>query len=83
MQQEQHTGSQTMPQPPAMISTKDHLYLTDMLSWNLNAAKKAHFFAQFCTIPEVNQAIEKVCQMHEKHYQLILEQLNSQNKQTM
>ncbi len=83
MQQDQQMGSQLMNQPPAMISTKDHLYLTDMLSWNLNAAKKAHFFAQNCTIPEVRQAIERACQMHESHYQIILEHLNDQKQQMM
>lgn len=29
-----------MQQPPAVISTKDALYLTDMLTWNLLACKK-------------------------------------------
>ncbi|KAB8131774.1 hypothetical protein F9U64_12990 [Gracilibacillus oryzae] len=82
-QQEQPMGSQLMTQPPKMITTKDHLYLTDMLSWNLNAAKKAHFFAQNCTIPEVRQAIEGACQMHERHYQLILEHLNDQKQKMM
>lgn len=32
--------------PPSVISTKDHLYLNDMLNWNLLAMKKAHFMAQ-------------------------------------
>jgi hypothetical protein len=80
MYQQGQMDSQLMPQPPKMVSTKDQLYLTDMLSWNLNAAKKAHFFAQNCTIPEIRQAIERACQMHEKHYQLILEHLNNQKQ---
>lgn len=33
--QEQHGNL-----PPAVISTKDHLYLEDMLNWNLLAMKK-------------------------------------------
>jgi hypothetical protein len=28
------------PEPPKMVSTKDFLYLKDMMSWNLLAAKK-------------------------------------------
>ena len=38
----------TFQQPPDMVSTKDSMYLTDMLSWNLLAMKKAHFYAQHC-----------------------------------
>ncbi|MEK5066696.1 hypothetical protein [Cytobacillus sp. FSL R5-0596] len=37
-----------MTQPPEIMSTKDHLYVNDMLSWNLLAMKKMHFFAQQC-----------------------------------
>lgn len=36
--QQQSTGY--MKQPPEMVSVKDSLYLSDMLSWNLNAIKK-------------------------------------------
>ncbi|WP_058306813.1 hypothetical protein [Gracilibacillus massiliensis] len=75
--------NQAMTQPPKMISTKDHLYLTDMLSWNLNAANKAHFFAENCSIPEVKQTIEKTCQMHEKHYNILLEHLMDNQKKLM
>ncbi|WP_163536545.1 hypothetical protein [Gracilibacillus sp. YIM 98692] len=82
-QQPNQNGTQPMTQPPNMVSVKDHLYLTDMLSWNLNASKKAHFYAENCTIPEVRQTIEKACQMHEKHYQTILEHLNKKNQQMM
>ncbi len=35
-----------MLQPPEMISGKDLLYLSDMLNWNLNAAKKAQHAAR-------------------------------------
>lgn len=70
-----------MQQPPSVISTKDALYLTDMLSWNLLATKKAHFFAQQCQDQELKMEIEKCCHMHEKHYQTILSHLNSQQNQ--
>ncbi|WP_184249584.1 hypothetical protein [Gracilibacillus halotolerans] len=72
------TGQGIMNQPPSMVSTKDLLYLTDMLSWNLNAAKKAHFFAEHCTIPEIKTTIENACKMHERHYNRILAHLNNQ-----
>ncbi|NSL52936.1 hypothetical protein [Calidifontibacillus erzurumensis] len=88
MNQNQQTQS-FMPQPPSIISTKDELYIKDMLSWNLLAMKKAHFFAQQCQDPEVKAAIEKAGQMHQRHYQQILNHLGNhiqnanQTRQTM
>ena len=69
-------AGQMMQQPPNIVSTKDLLYLTDMMSWNLNATKKAHFFAEQCTIPELKTALENACQMHQKHYQKLLQHTN-------
>lgn len=66
-----------MQQPPAIISTKDALYLTDMLSWNLLAMKKAHFFAGQCQDTEIVALINKCGQMHQKHYNQILKHLNN------
>ncbi|MDX8044717.1 hypothetical protein SH601_01850 [Gracilibacillus sp. S3-1-1] len=80
---QQQNTTPIMDQPPKMISTKDHLYLTDMLSWNLNASKKARFFAENCSIPEVKQAINKACEMHEKHYNIILNHLKDNKKTFM
>jgi hypothetical protein len=62
----------TMQQPPGVISTKDSLYLTDMMSWNLLAAKKSHFFAGQCQDPELKAEAEKCAQMHQRHYQQLL-----------
>lgn len=64
-----------MSQPPNVVTVKDHLYITDMLSWNLLAMKKCHFFAQQCTDQDVKQAIEKAGQMHARHYQKILQHM--------
>jgi hypothetical protein len=61
-----------MQQPPEVISTKDSLYLNDMLSWNLLAMKKAHLFATNCQDQEVKAELEKCGQMHQRHYQMIL-----------
>ncbi|WP_210365247.1 hypothetical protein [Bacillus sp. REN3] len=72
----------TMQQPPTIISTKDSLYLTDMLSWNLLAMKKAHFFAQQCQDQELKTEMERCGQMHQNHYEKILKHLNSQQNQT-
>ncbi|KPD00511.1 hypothetical protein LR69_01163 [Geobacillus sp. BCO2] len=51
VQQQPQTNPQAaMPEPPQMVSTKDAMYFSDMMSWNLLAAKKAHFFASQCRI---------------------------------
>lgn len=86
MQQGQQMNQQNqmgiMQRPPAVISTKDALYLTDMLSWNLLAMKKAHFFAQQCQDQEIVNEINKCGQMHQKHYNQILQHLNNPQTQT-
>ncbi len=66
----------TMKQPPKMVSTKDSLYLKDMLSWNLLAMKKAHFFAAQCQDQQVVQALNKYGLMHQRHYNTILTHLD-------
>ncbi|MCH1625582.1 hypothetical protein [Fredinandcohnia quinoae] len=84
MQQQQplYTAQgQQMPQAPAVITSKDLLYLTDMMSWNLIALKKAHFFASQCQIQEISQALEKVCQMHQRHYKQILAHMEKHTNQ--
>lgn len=82
--QQQSTQSQQpiMPQPPNVLTTKDHLYLTDMLSWNLVAMKKAYHFANECIDQEVKQAIEKAGQMHQRHYEKLLSHLQAQPMQS-
>ena len=84
MQQQQQTNQMQqqgiMPQPPNIVTSKDHLYITDMLSWNLLAAKKAHTLAGQCADPEVKTAIEQAGQMHQRHYQKILSHLQNQNQ---
>ncbi|SFL95669.1 hypothetical protein [Salibacterium qingdaonense] len=78
MSPQQQPGSSpenVMPQPPQTVTVKDHLYLSDMLSWNLTAAKKAAFFAKQCMDMEVKKELEKTAQMHERHYQQLLTHL--------
>ena len=70
-----------MPTPPEVISTKDQLYLSDMLSWNLIAMKKAHFFAEQCSDQEIKMTLEKAGQMHQRHYNQILSHLKTTNQQ--
>ncbi len=70
-----------MSQPPPVLSTKDDAYLTDALSWELLAAKKAHSFACQCSDQQVKQQIEQLCQLHQRHYNTLLNHLstNQQN----
>lgn len=59
------------------ISSKDLNYLTDELSWELLAMKKCHHFAQECQDPQIAQTIERIGQMHQRHYETLLAQLQS------
>lgn len=70
-------------QPPQVITTKDHLYLKDQLSWELIAMKKCHHFAQECQDPEIRQAIDKAGQMHQRHYNMLLRHLQNNNTAEM
>lgn len=85
--QQQSFQSQNQPivfqQPPPVISTKDALYLTDMLSWNLLAMKKAHFYAQQVQDQELINAFNQCGQMHQRHYEQILSHLGKQNQTTL
>jgi hypothetical protein len=80
-QTQQNQSGQIMQEPPKVVTVKDSLYLTDMLSWNLIAMKKAHFFANQCQDPEIKAALHHAGQMHQKHYQTILTHLNTSGSQ--
>ena len=77
----QQQSSGLMKQPPEMVSVKDSLYLTDMLAWNLNAVKKAHFFATQCKDPQIIDALNRCGLMHQRHYDTILKHLNPNQNQ--
>ncbi|PPA70120.1 hypothetical protein [Jeotgalibacillus proteolyticus] len=53
------------------LSTKDAMYLEDILAWNLLAAKKIHFAATQCQTPQVKEELEAACRMHSTHYEMI------------
>ena len=80
MQQQQSNQQQgMMQQPPQVLTTKDSLYLNDMLSWNLLAMKKAHFAAANCQDTELKAEIDKCGAMHQRHYEQILAHMNPNN----
>ena len=65
-----------MEQVPAIISTKDLSYLSDMFEWNFIAAKKALHYSSQVQNEELKKEFDKVYKMHEKHLKKILEILN-------
>lgn len=87
MQQQQNTSqAQNQPlmmQPPQVITTKDHLYLKDQLSWELVAMKKCRHFASECQDEQIRQAIDEAGQMHQRHYQILLSHLQNNNSAEM
>lgn len=82
MQQQQQPMSQqnVTPQPPNVITTKDHAYLEDMLNWNLEVIKKANFYSGQCQDQDVKNALAQVCQMHEQHYDRLLSHFQNSNQ---
>ncbi|GAX89034.1 hypothetical protein EFBL_0648 [Effusibacillus lacus] len=72
-----------MQTPPEVITTKDLLYLRDALSWELGAMKKCAHFAQECLDSDIRQAIEQAGQMHQRHYNMLLQHLQTNNAQMM
>jgi hypothetical protein len=68
-----------IPNPPRAITTKDLLYIKDVLSWELMAFKKFHFFAQQVSSPELKQVLEKIANMHQNHFQRLLPHLQVNN----
>jgi len=77
------TQNEIMTTPPVMVTVKDSLYFTDMLSWNLLAMKKAHFYAQNAQDPAIKAQIEKCGQMHQRHYERILQHFNDNSQASM
>lgn len=65
-----------MEQVPAIISTKDLSYLSDIFQWNFIAAKKLLYFNNEVTDDEIKKELDKTYKMHDKHLKKILELLN-------
>ena len=62
-----------MEQVPAIISTKDLSYLSDIFEWNFIAAKKALHYSNEVQNEDLKRELDKVFRMHEKHLKKILE----------
>lgn len=73
----------TMQTPPDAITTKDLSYIKDALSWELLAFKKFHFLAGQVQDQEIQQALEKVGEIHQQHYQKLLTHLQVNNQSVL
>jgi hypothetical protein len=73
----------TMMQPPQVITTKDSMYLKDQMSWLLLAIKKCRHFAGECQDQAIAQAIDRIGQLHERQYALLLKHCNTNNTLAM
>lgn len=62
-----------MEQVPAIISTKDLAYLSDMFEWNFIAAKKTLHYSNEVQDENIQKKLKNVYQMHEKNLKKILE----------
>lgn len=80
-QNQSQSQGQPMAEPPPVVTNKDHLYIEDMLAWNLLAMKKAHDFAGQCTDQDISQAIDQAGKMHYDHYQRLLNHLQNHGQQ--
>ena len=61
-----------MEQVPAIISTKDLSYLSDIFEWNFIAAKKALHYSNQVQNEELKKELDKVYKMHEKKLKKLL-----------
>lgn len=68
---------------PNVVTTKDHAYLKDQMSWLLLATKKCAHFASECQDPAIQNAIHTIGQTHERQYNLLLQHLQTNNTQVM
>lgn len=59
----------------SLITEKEHLYVKDMMSWELLAMKKCHDAASRCENAEFTNLINSIGQQHERNYKQLLGQL--------
>jgi len=64
------------------LSTKDLNYIKDEMSWELLAFKKCHHYAQECQDPQIKQLIDDIGRKHQRHYEQLLQFMNTANTKT-
>ena len=75
-QQGQPGQQQRMQQPPGVLTTKDMAYIKDAMSWELVAMKKCRHYAQQTNSIKIKEALDSAGQMHQNHYQMLLQHVN-------
>ncbi|MBE3563585.1 MAG: hypothetical protein IMX05_07705 [Hydrogenibacillus schlegelii] len=68
-----------MLQPPTIVSTKDLLYLKDILTWQLLTLKQLHHYGREMKMPALKQLSGQLIEMHRQHAQTILGHLKTDN----
>lgn len=66
-----------MNKPPTVLTGKDLSYIKDALSWELLASKKCYHLSQIAQDREIADKMRWAAQVHEGHYRLLLNQLDS------
>jgi hypothetical protein len=74
-------SQQRLSQPPNIITGKDLAYLKDAMSWELLTMKKCRMYAEFSSDPEIKNQLDGVGQMHQRHYDTLLQYLQSNPNQ--
>lgn len=69
-----------MSQPPDMLTNKDSAYLSDALSWELLAAKKAYHMSLECQDNQIRRQLEQLSDMHQTHYEILLNHFRPQQQ---
>lgn len=65
-----------MKEVPTIVSTKDLLYIDDMLSWNFTTIKKINHYIEEIVDEDVSNLLNDVVNKFIEHYSEILECLN-------
>lgn len=61
-----------MKEAPNMISSKDLLYIEDMMNWNYTFVQNLKVLAELVCDEEVLEIFNKVKKMHVKHFKELL-----------
>ncbi len=61
-----------MKETPNIITSKDLLYIEDMLNWNLVMNKKIKEYLECVDSDEAKEILNSAKKMHKKHYKELL-----------
>jgi hypothetical protein len=65
-------GGDNMNEAPNVISTKDLLYIEDMMNWNYIFIKNLDLICELIDEEEICELVKRVRKMHLKHYKDLL-----------